>query len=609
MEKEKNLSKEEQREVIKESYRQRDSDIEVIPITKVEKELLKETTETVNVGLYTRVSTDSLEQATSIALQEVSFDDIQRYHPNWKLIETYTDEGISGTSIKHRQAFQRMLHDAEQGKLDLIVTRSVSRFARNLMDCVQTYKKLAALPHPVYVYFVSNNLITNGKSEQSEMILNFMAMIAQEESRIKSDVMNGSIEQRFGSGKFLLSKCLGYDRIRPSKLERPTLVINNEEAETIRYMYGLLLAGHSCHKIATILSEEGRRTKTGQTHWTSKSVMSIIRNEKYYGAIIARKTFTPDYLDHKSVTNNGERKRYRKENHHPAIVSKDVWVFAQKILDEQNKRHGKSVSHVLKIIQSGILKGFVIVDKTWGGNSIDDYIEANKNAFPVRKEKPKEVRFGSVSNFDLTGYESVSNILMGSREMPTMSFDCARVRFNYYSFQKMDCVEQIELLFNPKTFEFAVRSATENSDTSIKWGYSANNSFIPLKINLGSFNNILFEYMQWNEHYKYKIIGQCRNHDGQKLLFFSLRDLEVSVPSGKYDNGKTRYLKYYPHLYINQYGEDAYQAIYSTHSYLLDYFKIWDACVASVAVKEDELEEQIHLASKELLNMQGGNNG
>lgn len=166
------MTKEAQREAIKEQFRQRDTDIEIIPATKVSKELLKETEEIVRVGLYTHVSTGSLEQASSIALQEVSFEDIQRFHPNWVLVDTYTDEGISGTSVQHRQGFQRMIKDAEDGKLDLIVTRSVSRFARNLMTCVLTYKHLASLPHPVYVYFVSNNLITNGKGEQSEMILN-----------------------------------------------------------------------------------------------------------------------------------------------------------------------------------------------------------------------------------------------------------------------------------------------------------------------------------------------------------------------------------------------------------------------------------------------------
>ena len=269
------LSKEQQREAVKEAFRHRDTDIEVIPASKMDRELLKETQEPVRVALYTRVSTDSLEQASSIALQEVSFEDIQRFHPNWNLVETYTDEGISGTSINHRQGFQRMIRDAEQARFDLIVTRSVSRFARNLMDCVQTYRYLAGLPHPVYVFFVSNNLITNGKGEQSEMILNFMAMIAQEESHIKSDVMNGSIEQRFGAGKFLLSACLGYDRYRNSPFERPYLVINEKEAATVRYMYGLLLAGHRCSRIAEILTEEGRLTKKGNFAWTATTVTSI----------------------------------------------------------------------------------------------------------------------------------------------------------------------------------------------------------------------------------------------------------------------------------------------------------------------------------------------
>ncbi|MCQ2399917.1 MAG: recombinase family protein, partial [Clostridia bacterium] len=286
----------------------------------------------------------------------MSFDDIVKFHPNWKLVETYTDEGISGTSINHRADFQRMIQDAEAGKLDLIVTRSVSRFARNLMDCVQTYRKLASLPHPVYVYFVSNNLITNGKGEQSEMILNFMAMIAQEESHIKSDVMNSSLEIRLSSGKFLLSPCLGYDRIRESKADIAHLIINEDEAPTIREMYGLLLAGHSCAKIAEILNEEQRPSKKGLVHWTAGSVKSIMQNEKYYGAIYARKTWTPDYLDHKSKRNRGEKTRYKKENAHPAIISKEAWFFFFLFLSD--KRRGNREVHVLSVVQTGILKGF-----------------------------------------------------------------------------------------------------------------------------------------------------------------------------------------------------------------------------------------------------------
>lgn len=595
------LSREQQREEIKDLYRQRDNDIEIIPQTKFSKELLKETDEPVRVGLYTRVSTGSLEQASSIALQEVSFEDIQKFHPNWQLVETYTDEGISGTSIERRKGFQKMIRDAEAGKLDLIVTRSVSRFARNLMDCVKTYKHLASLAHPVYVFFVSNNLITNGKGEQSEMILNFMAMIAQEESHIKSDIMTGSIQQRFGQGKFLLSACLGYDRVRASLQERPYLKVNEEEAETIRYMYGLLLAGHACQKIAEILMEEGHKTRKGRIKWTAGTVKSVLRNEKYCGMVIAQKTFTIDYLNHKKKRNDGERQKYKKENHHPAIISTEVWTFAQKILDARTRNRKKLPTRVLSVVKVGILQGFVIVDRAWYGSSIDDYIEANRFAYPATKERPKQIKLGYVSNFDLSGYESVSSMLFVTRDTPTMSFDYGMVWFNKTAVNKMNKVEYIEILFNPKTFELAVRPTTKESNSAIKWFSKNGKNFVTYKTTLNVFTAMLYDYMEWNSSHKYKVYGQCREHDGEKILFFSLRDIEVLVPNGKTADGKQKYTKYYPKSFINQYGEDAYQSIYANRAYLLDYFKVWDACIGSVAVDEDEIEERIRKASEELL--------
>ena len=594
------LSKEQQREAVKASFRQRDEDIEIIPATIVDRELLKETQEEVRVALYSRVSTDSLEQASSIALQEVSFDDIQRFHPNWRLVETYTDEGISGTSINHRQGFQRMIQDAEAAKFDLIVTRSVSRFARNLMDCVKTYRHLAKLPHPVYVFFVTNNLITNGKGEQSEMILNFMAMIAQEESHIKSDVMNGSIEQRFNAGKFLLSACLGYDRFRDSPFERPYLVINEKEAATIRYMYGLLLAGHNPCRIAEILNEEGHVSKKGNCNWSGASVVSILRNEKYYGAICARKTFTIDYLEHKKCPNRGEKNRYKKENHHPAIISKEAWLFAQKILDARTRSRGGNV-FVLSVVQEGILRGFITINRNYYSAEIDDYIEANRSTEPVR-ERAKQVQLGRVSNYDFRGYESVSALLFSSNDNPTITFDYNSIKTNKVALSRMQFAEYVEVLFNPKTFEFAIRKASAVTPAAIRWSVKTTNGYTVCKTRLGAFTAMLYDYMGWNSSYKYKVYGQCREHHGDRILFFSLRDIELLVPV-ETDATIRRYTSYFPRTFLDQYGDDVYQSIYQSRAYWLDYFKVWDASIGSVAAKEDEIERQMRAESNKLLGI------
>ena len=593
------MTREEQREAVKASFRQRDESIVVIPADKKDKELLKQTEETIRVGLYSRVSTDNIEQASSIALQEVSFEDIARLHPNWELVETYTDEGISGTSTARRKDFQRMIADAEAGKLDLIVTRSVSRFARNLLDCVHTYRHLAALKHPVYVYFVSNNIITNGQGEQSEMILNFMAMIAQEESHIKSEVMNASIEQRFNAGKFLFGECFGFDRRRDSPWERPYLVINPEEAEIVREIFALFLIGHSPQKIAEMLMEEGRLTKKKHTTWTATTVVNILRNEKYYGALFARKTYTPNYLDHKSKRNRGERNRYRKENHHPAIISKEIWKIAEQILNSRSRGKGHSV-RVLSVVKQGILRGFVQVERGYMGTGVGEYIDAYRSAYPGAIPKPKQVELSAISHFDLSGYESVSAVMFGKRNSPTMTIDFNSIVFNAMAVKRMDSAERIEVLFNPKQFEIAIRAAGEGS-CGYRWYNRYNGGFISYRLQFGSFTTMLFDYMEWNSTYKYKVYGECREHKGEKLLFFSLRDIEILVPSDEEGGKRTKYKSYFPKNLLTQYGEDAYQAIYSTRAYLADYFRVWNACVRSVVAKEDELEAQRKAAVEELM--------
>lgn len=599
----KEITKNEQREEIKEYYSTRDTDIEVIPISITKKELLKQSEEKVRIVLYKRVSTDSLQQASSIALQEVAIDDILRVHPNWELVETYTDEGISGTSTKNRVGFNQMIADAEAGKFDLIVTRSVSRFARNLLDCVKTYRHLAELSHPVYVYFVSNNIITNG--EQSEMILNFMAMLAEEESHVKSDVMNSSIEVRFGNGKFLVAACLGFDRVRETPWSRPYLVINKEEARTIREMYGLLLSGHTTQTIARILTEEGRLTKKGRPIWTANTVTAVLKNEKNYGALYARKTYTPNYRDHKSKKNRGERLRYKKENHHEGIISKEIFTFAMKILETRAKRRGVKVVTALSVINTGILRGFVRVERGWNGTDIDDYIEANRLAYPstAMQQRTKQVQFGDVSNFNLAGFESVATVLFGARDRATILIDFNAVQFNKKAVTRLDETEYIEVFFNPKTFELAVRPVDKNSPSAIKWYSQYRSGATPYKIPIRNFTEMLYDYMQWNTDYKFKVYGESRNHGEEKVLFFSLRDIEILVPADDGDGTSPhkKYVSYYPESFVNQYGQDAYQTIYSTRAYLADYFRVWDAHVGSIAVKEDEIDAKVRRAAQELL--------
>lgn len=220
-----------QKAKIRERYKGISPDeLDVIP-AKPQENLYDDTSEK-RVGAYVRVSTDDPRQTTSYELQKNHYEDLVTHRPGWKLVEIYADEGISGTSLKHRDAFIRMIADCKQGKLDLIVTKSVSRFARNVVDCIKYVRELKALPSPVGVFFEAESIYTLDRN--SEMSLSFISTFAQEESHNKSEIMNASIEMRFKRGIFLTPPLLGYDQD-----EDGNLVINEEEAKTVRLTYNI----------------------------------------------------------------------------------------------------------------------------------------------------------------------------------------------------------------------------------------------------------------------------------------------------------------------------------------------------------------------------------
>ena len=191
----------------------------------------------------------------------------------------------------------------------LLYTSSVARFARNVVDCIKHVRELAALNPPVAVFFETENIYT--LNPNSEMSLSFISTLAQEESHTKSEIMNASIEMRFKRGIFLTPPLLGYD-----KDEDGNLVINEEEAKTVRLIFFMYLYGFSAKQIAEEMILLKRVTKKGNTTWSSSTILSVLQNERHCGDIIARKTYTPNFLDHKSKRNNHDRNQYHKKDHH-----------------------------------------------------------------------------------------------------------------------------------------------------------------------------------------------------------------------------------------------------------------------------------------------------
>lgn len=274
------------------------------------------------VAAYARVSTDHEEQLTSYEAQVDYYTGYIKSRDDWEFVHVYTDEGISATGIAKREGFRKMVEDALAGSIDLIVTKSVSRFARNTVDSLSTIRKLKE--KGCECYFEKENIWTF--DSKGELLITIMSSLAQEESRSISENVTWGQRKRFSDGKVCVpySHFLGYD-----KGEDGSMVLNEEEAKVVRRIYGLFLQGHSPYAIAKRLTEEGVRTPAGKEKWHSCTVKSILVNEKYKGDALLQKSYTVDFLTKKTKINEGEVPQYYVENSHEAIISPAVFDEVQ----------------------------------------------------------------------------------------------------------------------------------------------------------------------------------------------------------------------------------------------------------------------------------------
>lgn len=276
------------------------------------------------VAGYARVSTDKDEQFTSYEAQIDYYTQFIRKHPDWEYVDVYTDEGVSGLGTRKRDGFNDMVRDALAGKIDLIVTKSVSRFARNTVDSLSTIRKLKE--HGTEVFFEKENIWTfDGKGE---LLLTIMASLAQEESRSISENVTWGQRKRFSDGKVSLpyKHFLGYEH-GENKDDPP--VINPEQAVTVQRIYNMFMEGMTACMIAKKLTTESVPTPAEKAVWRSTTVSSILQNEKYRGSAMLQKSFTTDFLTKKKKANEGEVPRYYIENSHEWIIAPEEWDAVQ----------------------------------------------------------------------------------------------------------------------------------------------------------------------------------------------------------------------------------------------------------------------------------------
>lgn len=278
------------------------------------------------VAGYARVSTDREEQETSYEAQVRYYTEYIKGRNDWEFVKIYTDEGISATSTAHREGFKQMISDALNGRIDLIITKSVSRFARNTVDSLTTVRKLKE--KGIEIYFEKENIWT--LDSKGELLITIMSSLAQEESRSISENTTWGQRRRFAEGKASVAygHFLGYDK---------DFKINEEQAEAVRLIYKLFLSGLSCHTIQKRLEAEGIPAPAGGRRWYEKTVRSILTNEKYKGDALLQKRYTVDFLSKKTAPNRGEVPQYYVENHHQGIVTAEEFDAVQA---EMRRREG-----------------------------------------------------------------------------------------------------------------------------------------------------------------------------------------------------------------------------------------------------------------------------
>ena len=475
------------------------------------------------VAVYARVSTDDVNQTTSFELQRKYYEDFVKQHEKWELVKIYADEGISGTSLKHRDAFNEMISDAKAGKIDLIITKSVSRFARNVEDFLSSVRTLAEHNPPVGVFFQTEAIYS--LQSESSVALTVQATMAENESRNKSRSMETSLRMRLDHGLPLTPKLLGFEHDENGKL-----IPNPDTYRIPKLIFYMCLYGYSTQQIADKLTKLGRKTYLGNIKWTATGIYQTLRNERYCGDVFTRKTFTRDVLSHKSVKNRGERPRSRYLDEHEAIISRDDFLAVQMLLNN-SKYKNKSILPELEVISGGILKGYVIINPRWGSFSAQDYLKASATAYQDGEEEPEpEITVeAEEGDFDFSGYEIAQLDIIGGRTAPMLTLENGSLLFSQECIRKMPDTPYMQLLVHPTKGMLAIRPAPQGDRHAIRYFRRSCDSVMPRIIPAAAFAETLFTLFKWDTNHKYRLQGTHLKNGDEEAMFFSASNATVMI--------------------------------------------------------------------------------
>lgn len=552
---------------------------------------------------YCRVSTDSDMQLSSFELQTEHYQNLIGKHPNWDLKKIYADEGISGTSLKNRDQFNEMLDACWRGEYDLIVTKSVSRFARNLVDCISLVRQLKNHVPPVGVFFETDNLFT--LAEDSELKLSLLATFAQEESVKKSESMVWSLSERFKSGKLLTTDLYGYRRERDDSgryLKQARLEVVEDEAEVIRFIFNAFLAGYPLSSIAEILTDCQVPTRTGKKAWSEGSLRYILRNERYCGNVLTWKTFTADIFEHKKRRNDHDRDQYLYNDDHEAIISAEQFEAVQTLL-ENRRHHMRGGFPHMHVIDDGVFRGYVPVNHHWVNDSPVTYYEASNSV--AASAKTQQLRKSCFSAFDLQGYQVVRGQFLTRRaECPCLTITDKHITFNVECLRRLYDVDYIQLLIHPTERKLAIRPCSEHDVHSIRWLAGCNRVPTSKTLCCQYFSSCLFQIMDWNPEFRYQIRGTWLAHGRDEIIVFDVANAVPGMDIEEADKENNRVhrtrVDYIPQEWGEAFGEEFYAFCVQNGLYYIRVNGDWNARAKSRVVSD---ANELSIISEEELRM------
>lgn len=481
------------------------------------------------VAVYARVSTKSKEQVSSIENQTKYYTDKIARTPNWELTEVYSDEGKSGTSKKWRPQFLRMLEDAANKRMDLIVCASISRFARNISTLVEEVRKLKTTnpSNPVGVYFETEDIYTLDPNINER--LQMQGLFAEWESGNKSRRMILSYDQRICTGQFPLSDLLGLRHTIEGGF-----IIQEDEAITVRYIFIATVCGHTADEIAEVLTEKQRPTLRGRTDWTPEMVKAIMMNERRWGDLEVRKRVVVDYSEKTTAKNNGIREGAYIPGYHKGIVTPEI-ARAAHMMRASRYKFG-SVPDVY-VMDSGALKGFVSISPTWSGIDDQAFQDISRQVYDEEEfeilQHEADILSGkghsNVIGMSLNDYRVPPGVMFMTRSDPQLTFSNKSLRLNGVCRSRLGDQTHVEFLYHPILKVVAVRSCHATNPNAVRWDATKSSG---LQLCTSAFSGAIYDQLDWMKKYKFRFRGVTRVRDGEKIIFFFLDEPQILV--GKY---------------------------------------------------------------------------